>query len=162
MRPAAAGLFFCAPEWDIGAVSDPIILDVPLFSGLGNLGLALRRDVFILEQHVPAAEEFDSYDLTATHLVAILDGDVVGALRILFLDEHVKIGRVVVARAARGQGIATRLMRYAMDFARARGATKFYLTAQIDKLALYEKLGFVAFGEQFQDGGMPHLAMKTY
>ena len=143
-------------------MSEPIILAVPLFSELGNLGLALRRDVFILEQHVPAEEEFDAYDLTATHIVAILDGDVVGALRILFLDEHVKIGRVVVSRTARGRGVASVMMRYAMDLARSRGETRFYLTAQTDKLALYEKLGFVAFGEQFQDGGMPHLAMKTY
>ncbi|MBI4923037.1 MAG: GNAT family N-acetyltransferase [Devosia nanyangense] len=141
---------------------DPQILVVPLFSELGNLGLALRREVFIGEQHVPEDEEFDAYDLTATHLVAVDGGNVVGALRILFLDEHVKIGRVVVHRLARGRGIATRMMVFAMDIARARGETKFYLTAQIDKLALYEKLGFVAFGDEFQDGGMPHLAMKTY
>ena len=143
-------------------MSDPLILTVPLFSDLGNLGLALRRSVFVDEQHVPAAEEFDSYDLTATHVVALLDGSVVGCLRILFLAEHVKFGRVVVAASARGKGIASRMMRYAMDLAAARGETRFYLTAQTDKLTLYEKLGFVAFGEQFQDGGMPHLAMKTY
>jgi predicted GNAT family N-acyltransferase len=138
------------------------ILTVPLFSELGNLGLALRREVFIREQNVPEEDEFDSYDLTATHVVAVLGGDVAGALRILFLPEHVKIGRVVVGRDWRGKGIASEMMRYAMELARARGATRFYLTAQIDKLALYEKLGFVAFGEPFQDGGMPHLAMKTY
>jgi len=141
---------------------DVTILTVPLFSELGNLGLALRREVFVTEQHVPVAEEFDDYDLTATHVVALLDGDVVGVLRILFLDEHVKIGRVAVSAAARGKGVASRMMHHAMDLARARGETKFYLTAQTDKLALYEKLGFVAFGEEFQDGGMPHLAMKTY
>ncbi|RYE09812.1 MAG: GNAT family N-acetyltransferase [Hyphomicrobiales bacterium] len=143
-------------------MSDPLILTVPLFSDLGNLGLALRRSVFVGEQHVPPEEEFDSYDLTATHVVALLDGSVVGCLRILFLAEHVKFGRVVVAATARGQGIASRMMRYAMDLAAARGQTRFYLTAQSDKLALYEKLGFVAFGEEFQDGGMPHFAMKTY
>ena len=27
---------------------------------------------------------------------------------------------------------------------------------------LYEKLGFVAFGDEFEEGGMPHRAMKTY
>lgn len=143
-------------------MSDPLILTVPLFSDLGNLGLALRRSVFVDEQHVPAEEEFDRYDLTATHVVALLDGNVVGCLRILFLDEHVKIGRVVVAATARGKGLASAMMRFAMDHARARGETKFYLTAQSDKLALYEKLGFVAFGDEFQDGGMPHFAMKTY
>ena len=143
-------------------MSEPLILAVPLFSDLGNLGLGLRRTVFVLEQHVPAEEEFDSYDLPATHVVALVDGDVVGALRILFLPEHVKIGRVVVSATARGRGIATRMMVHAMDLARARDETKFYLTAQTDKLALYQKLGFTEFGEEFEDGGMPHLAMKTY
>lgn len=143
-------------------MSAPHILIVPLFSDLGNLGLALRREVFVHEQHVPPEEEFDAYDLTATHVVALDDGNVVGALRILFLDEHAKFGRVVVAASARGKGIASRMMKFAMDHAAAQGQTRFYLTAQMDKLALYEKLGFVAFGEEFQDGGMPHLAMKTY
>jgi predicted GNAT family N-acyltransferase len=143
-------------------MSDPLILIVPLFSDLGNLGLALRRDVFVGEQHVPPEEEFDAYDLTATHVVALDGGSVVGALRILFLDEHVKFGRVVVAPTARGKGIASAMMRFAMAHAASLGHTRFYLTAQTDKLALYEKLGFVAFGNEFQDGGMPHLAMKTY
>jgi predicted GNAT family N-acyltransferase len=140
----------------------PLILAVPLASDLGALGLELRREVFIVEQNVPEDVERDAYDATATHVVALLDGNVVGVLRILFLPEHVKIGRVAVARSARGKGIAMRLMNFAMALARARGETRFYLTAQIDKLALYEKLGFVAFGEEFEDGGMPHLAMKTY
>jgi predicted GNAT family N-acyltransferase len=143
-------------------MSDPLILVVPLFSDLGNLGLALRREVFVHEQHVPPEVEFDSYDLAATHVVALDDGNVVGCLRIIFLPEHVKFGRVVVAASARGKGIASKMMKFAMAHASARGETRFYLTAQTDKLALYEKLGFVAYGEQFQDGGMPHLAMKTY
>ena len=40
-------------------------------------------------------------------LLAIDDGDVVGALRIVFLPEHVKIGRVAVAQYARGRGTYT-------------------------------------------------------
>ncbi len=141
---------------------DPLILTVPVFSDLGNLALRLRREVFVAEQHVPAAEEFDEYDLTSTHVIALLEGSVVGTLRIITLPEHVKIGRVVVAQASRGKGIASAMMRYAMDLARARGETRFYLTAQTDKVGMYEKLGFVAYGDEFQDGGMPHLAMKTY
>ncbi len=141
---------------------EPVILAVPLFSDLGNLGLALRREVFINEQKVPPDEEFDAYDLTATHIVALLDGSVVGALRIVFLPEHAKFGRVVVGANWRGRGVASRMMRFAMDLARAHGETRFYLTAQSDKLALYEKLGFVAFGEEFLDANMPHYAMKTY
>jgi len=138
------------------------ILAVPLASALGQLGLALRRDVFILEQRVPEDVERDAYDATATHIVALLDGDVAGVLRIVFLPEHAKFGRVAVARAARGKGLATAMMQVAMRLARDAGETRFYLTAQTDKLALYEKLGFAAYGDEFEDGGMPHLAMKNY
>lgn len=55
------------------------------------------------------------------------------------------------------------LLLHAMDLARLRGETRFYLTAQHDKLGVYQGLGFVAFGAPFDDGsGILHLAMKTY
>lgn len=142
---------------------DITVLTVPVFSTLCNAAFALRREVFVIEQQIPETEEFDADDLTATHLVAIAAGNVVGTLRIIWTSEHVKLGRVVVAAAWRGKGISTTVLRYAMDLAITRGETRFYLTAQHDKLGVYEKLGFVAFGEPFDDGsGILHLAMKTY
>ena len=143
-------------------MSEPLVLAVPLTSDLGRLGLALRREVFVGEQRVPEAIEYDSYDATATHVVAVLDGDVVGVLRIVFLPEHAKFGRVAVRSTARGKGIASAMMRVAMTLARANGEARFYLTSQLDKVPLYEKLGFAAYGEIFTEGGMPHKAMKNY
>jgi predicted GNAT family N-acyltransferase len=142
--------------------SDIAILRVPVFSTLCNAAFALRREVFVWEQHVPPQEENDADDLTATHFVAIAEGEVVGTLRVIQKPEHAKIGRVAVRQHWRGRGIAKKLMLAAMQFARDNGQDRLYLTAQTDKLGLYEKLGFVAFGEVFQDGGMPHLAMRTY
>jgi len=144
------------------AMSDPLILSVPISSDLGALALEVRRQVFILEQSVPEALERDAYDATATHLVAIDHGNVVGTLRIVFLPEHAKFGRVAVLRHARGKGVAMAMMRVAMEVAKELGQVRFYLTAQSDKIGLYEKLGFVAFGDEFEEGGMPHRAMKTY
>ena len=139
------------------------LLTVPVFSTLANAAFALRREVFVIEQQIPEAEEFDADDLTATHLVAIAAGNVVGTLRIIWNAEHVKLGRVVVARSWRGKGISKQLLQHAMQLARERGESRFYLTAQHDKLGVYQGLGFVAFGEPFDDGsGILHLAMKTY
>ena len=141
---------------------DITLLTVPVFSTLCNAAFALRREVFVIEQRIPEAEEFDADDLAATHLVAIAAGNVVGTLRIIWAAEHVKLGRVVVAQLWRGQGISTKLLRHAMDLARNRGESRFYLTAQHDKLAVYEKLGFVAFGEPVDDcSGRLHHKMKT-
>ena len=138
------------------------ILTVPPFSTLCNAAFALRREVFVWEQKVPEAEENDADDLTATHFVAIVDGEVVGTLRLLDKPEHIKIGRVAVRLAFRGRGIAKAMILTAMDHARAAGHERFYLTAQSDKLAFYERLGFAAFGPEFEDGGMPHRAMRSY
>ena len=113
---------------------DITLLTVPVFSTLANAAFALRREVFVIEQQIPEAEEFDADDLTATHLVAIIGGNVVGTLRIIWRPEHVKLGRVVVAQSWRGHGISKKLLHHAMDLARAKGETRFYLTAQHDKL----------------------------
>ena len=138
------------------------ILSVPAFSTLCNAAFNLRREVFVHEQHVPAVEELDQHDLTAAHFVAILDGDVVGTLRLVDKEDHVKIGRVAVRSTLRGKGIAKALMIHAMDHARGQGRSRFLLTAQADKLGFYEKLGFVPFGEVFLDAGIPHRAMRNY
>lgn len=138
------------------------ILIVPPFSTLCNAAFALRREVFVWEQKVPEEEENDADDLTATHFVAVAAGEVVGTLRLLDKPEHTKIGRVAVRLSFRGHGIARQMILAAMDHARARGQDRFYLTAQSDKLGFYERLGFAAFGPEFQDGGMPHRAMRSY
>jgi predicted GNAT family N-acyltransferase len=75
------------------------ILMVPVYSDLANLGFALRREVFILEQGVPAKEEFDTKDLGATHFVLIEDGDVVATLRIIWHEDSAQISRVVVRKS---------------------------------------------------------------
>jgi predicted GNAT family N-acyltransferase len=143
-------------------MSAPIFAVVPPFSTLCNAAFRLRREVFVEEQNVPEDEEHDADDMTATHVVAILDGEVVGTLRILFKPEHAKIGRVAVGSRWRRRGIAADMMRFAMNECRSQGIDRFYLGAQLDKIALYERLGFIAFGPEFMDGGMPHRAMATY
>ncbi|MDQ8726235.1 GNAT family N-acetyltransferase [Bradyrhizobium sp. LHD-71] len=144
------------------APSETNVVRVPASSTLGREALALRHEVFVLEQGVPVEEEIDEDDATATHFVAIYEGEIVGTLRVVFRPEHAKIGRVVVRRERRELGIARRMMIFAMEYCKALGVNRFYLTAQVDKLGLYEKLGFVTFGPQFLDAGIPHLAMKTY
>jgi predicted GNAT family N-acyltransferase len=122
----------------------------------------LRHEVFVIGQHVPEDLERDAYDATATHIVAIGAGEVVGVLRMVDMGEHAKIGRVAVRHDWRGRGVARAMMLDAIERMRAQGQQRFYLTAQVDALGLYEKLGFTAFGERFMEAGIEHLAMKTY
>jgi len=147
---------------DTSGPGEPVLLFVPVFSPLGNLAFALRREVFVIEQQIAEAEEFDAHDLTARHLVAVQAGRVVGTLRLIAEPETVRIGRVAVALAFRGQGIAAAMMRFAMVHEIAAGRARFRLDAQVDKVGFYERLGFVAQGEPFDDGsGFMHLRMRS-
>lgn len=143
-----------------GETFTPLV--VPVFSPLANLGFALRREVFVLEQNVPAEIEHDADDLVATHLVGIAGGAVVGVARIVQKPGYAKIGRVAIARSHRGLGLGAHLIAFAVAVAREQGEARCYLESQCDKIGFYEKLGFSAYGEEFMDAGIPHRRMKNF
>jgi predicted GNAT family N-acyltransferase len=118
----------------------------------------IRREVFVDEQGVPLDEEMDTYDATATHFLAILDGDPVGTARLRSLaDGTPKAERVAVRAAWRRHGVGRALMRALED---AAGAPEIVLHAQLPVLAFYEALGYRAEGPVFDEAGIPHRAMR--
>lgn len=121
---------------------------------------ALRRTVFIEEQGVSEADEVDDKDGDAIHLLATLNGMPVGSARLLVLGDTGKIGRVCVLKSARGTGLGAQLMQAAVDrFRSVPGVTKVKLGAQTHALGFYERLGFTAYGPEFDDAGIAHREM---
>ncbi|RQP05086.1 MAG: GNAT family N-acetyltransferase [Paracoccus sp. BP8] len=122
---------------------------------------AIRREVFIVEQNVPEAEEWDGRDGAAIHLLARDDsGRALGTARILVEGATGKIGRVAVLKSARGTGTGAALIRAALDELRALpGVTRAKLGAQTHAIGFYEKLGFAAYGPEYDDAGIPHRDM---
>jgi predicted GNAT family N-acyltransferase len=123
---------------------------------------AIRCQVFVAEQGVAEALEIDGRDATARHLLALRDGRPLGTLRVRWLDggRTAKIERVAVLASARGQKVGQALIGAALDLARAEGAGEARLNAQIAVQAFYARLGFVAFGPEFEEDGILHIAMR--
>jgi predicted GNAT family N-acyltransferase len=122
--------------------------------------LALRHEVFVVEQRVPIAEEIDAHDETdALHLVAVDDDRVVATARVVMDGETAKLGRVAVAPEARRRGVASRLIAASEAEARDRGARRVALAAQTGALALYERAGYEPYGDRFMDAGIEHQMM---
>lgn len=139
-----------------------VVLAVPAYSDLANLAFGLRREVFMVEQGISPADEYDDLDRVATHFVAVREGNVVATLRVLVLPEHVKLGRFAVRKSLRGRGVGGRLFRAVIESIRAGGSERIALEAQIDKTRFYEQYGFHAYGEEYLDAGIVHRRMKNY
>jgi predicted GNAT family N-acyltransferase len=118
----------------------------------------IRYAVFVDEQQVPAEIELDDWDALSLHALALdAQGRVLGTGRLL-PDGH--IGRMAVLQSARGQGVGTALLRALLQAARARGDREVVLSAQTHAMPFYEKAGFIAEGDDYDDAGIPHRQMR--
>ena len=75
-------------------------------------------------------------------------GKIVGAVRFRREDDHVEIGRLMVAPEHRRQGVATELMRAAEEYSRGGVFELYTCTKSWINLRLYEKLGYRTFKEE--------------
>ncbi|WP_417242257.1 GNAT family N-acetyltransferase [Celeribacter sp.] len=120
--------------------------------------LALRFDVFVHEQKVPADEELDDLDPVSVHFLACdTHGNNVGTARVYEVGSIGKIGRVCVVKSHRGTGLGKRLIEACLQDLHARPhITQAKLGAQNHAIAFYEGLGFSVVGGEYMDGGIPH------
>ncbi|MFT5062462.1 MAG: putative GNAT family N-acyltransferase [Sulfitobacter sp.] len=122
---------------------------------------AIRVAVFMHEQGVSEAEEFDGLDEGAVHLIG-LSGDVpVAVARLRLLAPIGKIERVAVLTEHRGNGHARALMQDALARLDALPQiTEAKLSAQTYVIPFYEGLGFTPQGPEYPDAGIPHRDMS--
>jgi predicted GNAT family N-acyltransferase len=127
-----------------------------------ELCLRLRWTVFVEEQGVRPSEEVDAHDRRdAVHALALIDGVPCGAGRIVFVEPGTaKIGRMAVIDDVRGRGVGRALLGFLEEEARRRGAKRLMLWAQVHARPFYQKAGYTAAAEQFDDAGIPHVAME--
>jgi ElaA protein len=117
----------------------------------------LRQQVFVVEQQSPYPD-LDGRDLEpATRHVLARDGEeLIACLRVLDDRTHTRIGRVVVAPAARGRGLARDLMAAALA---EIGDREIRLDAQTGLTEWYAGYGFEISGPEFVEDGVAHRPM---
>ncbi|MFD5184843.1 GNAT family N-acetyltransferase [Streptomyces sp. NPDC058372] len=134
---------------------------------------AVRKEVFVAEQGVPEDIEYDAFDALGGDTVHVLaegpDGPL-GTGRLLYGPAAADrtggdlgvgaLGRLAVLQAARGLGVGAALVRGLERAAAQRGLRAVDLHAQTHALGFYERLGYQAYGPEFEDAGIPHRAMR--
>lgn len=118
----------------------------------------LRQDVFVVEQECPYAD-LDGRDAEpgTRHVVLREDEAVVGYARVLDDGAQWRIGRVALARSARGRGLADVVVETALQVCPDRDVV---LDAQAPLVGWYERLGFAVAGAEFLEDGIPHVPMR--
>lgn len=136
------------------------------FNDLTNMELYTllqeRTSVFVVEQNCPYLE-VDGKDPQSYHLFKEENGEIIAYLRILpagISYQEASIGRVLVKKEYRGQGIAEELLRRGLDFIHQElKETTVKIQAQDYLRKFYGSFGFQAITETYLEDNIPHVDM---
>ncbi len=118
----------------------------------------VRRAVFIDEQGVPEALEWETEDVECHWFVAVAsDLNLIGIVR---LTEAGRIGRMAVLPAWRQRGVGRALLAAVLIKAGELGFAQVHLSAQTHAIGFYARQGFSAQGLEYLDAGILHRSMN--
>lgn len=125
--------------------------------------LDIRQRVFVEEQGVPADLELDAQDGQAVHWLGWRDGHVAGTARLVqYGSDRAKVGRVAVLPEWRSSGLGRELMEEIHRWAQDQPLQQVLLDAQVNVIPFYEKLGYQAEGDIFEEAGILHQRMVRW
>lgn len=147
-------------EEDLAAMEEPkvFVLREAVWDRDREALRQVRYQVFVQEQKVDEALEWDGIDAECRHVLA---EDAAGkpiACGRLLPDGH--IGRMAVLPEWRGRGVGLAVLRRLMEMGSASGHRELLLNAQVHALDFYAREGFVPFGEEFVEADILHRAMR--
>ena len=116
----------------------------------------IRTQVFICEQGITEADEWDDQDVISQHFVIYDQDQPIATARLL---QNHSVGRVAVVKAYRGQGIGQMIMLEIISYAQKQGLSVLKLSSQVHAISFYEKLGFTVQGNSYDECGISHIEM---
>lgn len=131
-----------------------------LCRGLKNCpgAMDIRRRVFVEEQGFN--DEFDDIDKNAYHVVIFVKERYAATGR-LFKDKNgnAHIGRIAVLRDFRNRSLGSFIIAILEKKALELNLNNIELSAQIQAMDFYIKLGYSPVGEEYLDENCPHIKM---
>lgn len=103
---------------------------------------AVRAACFIGELGVPFAEEFDGHDHGATHVIACLGDEPIGAVRLRWFPSFALTDRLAVLQRFRGHGVGQILLERCRALAASRGCIMLCAHVLPQEIGYWEKQGW--------------------
>lgn len=127
---------------------------------------AIRKTVFVEEQHVPLADEFDMFDhldANCHHVLVYHEEKPVGTGRIRMVEDGGKLERICLLENCRSLGLGKVIIAALEDIAKEQNLTQVKLHGQTHAEGFYQKLGYETASSVFMEDGIPHVLMtKTF
>ncbi|MEP2770979.1 MAG: GNAT family N-acetyltransferase [Fulvivirga sp.] len=127
-----------------------------------NEAFFIREKVYIEEQQIDRADEFDEFDKTSEHFIAHEAEVPCGTGRYRETTEGIKLERFAVLPEFRKRGIASLIIESMLEHIKVNrtGEVKLYLNAQLSAMPLYSKFNFKPEGERFLECDIEHQKMS--
>lgn len=123
---------------------------------------SLRREVFVDELGMPESCVKDDLDQMAVYaLVFNEEGTPAGTGRLAIDDDRFMLGRICVLTSERGQRLGDLVMRMLLVRVQEMGAPSVYVSALLPAVGFYQRYGFKAIGEVYDEEGQPHRLMRA-
>ncbi|PJK16775.1 hypothetical protein CQS04_06370 [Chryseomicrobium excrementi] len=146
------GYQYAYSERTMKALAKPVELDADLTvrpfdeeSDLESLKGIIENAFGDSSEEVDALIEFTTHAPNRQFFLAHADGEAIGAMTIVRESERIWVTALAVHSMARGQGVASSLLRYAQQYAYNEGLKVVYLDVETDNetaLSIYERVGF--------------------
>lgn len=131
-----------------------------------KIAFDIRKAVFVEEQHVPLADEYDEFDnlqAMCRHILVYHNDKPVGTGRIRWVDGVGKLERICILPNYRSLGLGKSIIQGLETLAQKEETEQVKLHGQTQAEGFYHKLGYETTSDVFMEDGIPHVVMmKTF
>lgn len=138
------------------------MIDIDFGSSRYNELVELRYKILLEPLGLKFLDSFRAKEANYLHIGCVeqLDDKLVGGLILAPLDnEKIRLMQVAVDTVYRGEGVGRELVKYAEKRAKEAGYSQIVMHAMLSVVGFYEKLGYHAEGDIFDEQGITFLKM---
>ncbi len=138
------------------------MIDIDFGSSRYNELVELRYKILLDPLGLKFLDSFRAKEANYLHIGCIeqLDDKLVGGLILAPIDnEKIRLMQVAVDTVYRGEGVGRELVKYAEKRAKEAGYSQIIMHAMLSVVGFYEKLGYHAEGDIFDEQGITFIKM---
>ncbi|MFZ1862950.1 MAG: alpha/beta fold hydrolase [Polyangiales bacterium] len=148
-------------DWLEGVLRPEVRFEIIEHGGETYLaGVRLRDEILQNPEGVVTTEQDMTAERALIHVAGFVGAELCATCVLVSEGEAVRMKRVAVAPTFQSRGVGTAMLRFCEQRARTMGAGELYARARHTAVRFYEKAGYSAEGDYFDEVGIPHIIVR--